>query len=51
MTIVGASSFDTAYTAYPVTVNFTANGTGGTLPFSGTGTGNGTNAYYVLTPK
>ncbi len=38
MTIMGASSFDTAYKAYPVTVNFTANVTGGTLPFNGSGT-------------
>jgi hypothetical protein len=38
MTIVGATGFDTAYTAYPVTVNFTANVTAGTLPFHGTGT-------------
>ena len=37
MTIVGATSFNTSYTAYPVTVNFTANVTGGKLPFSGTG--------------
>ena len=38
MTIVGATTFSTDYKTYPVTINFTANVVGGTLPFSGSGT-------------